>query len=121
MCTNGVPMFQTYPMESFIMSEKFEIMLGICKSSTRQDIHTVANFNSRVFFENQHISKTVGIKTIRYNVIFSLYIYPCLEFFCIDMILGIIMLLKWHLAYRVLQRVQQNNVTHILLFQQVLW
>ncbi|EFN74872.1 Gamma-tubulin complex component 6 [Camponotus floridanus] len=67
-CTNGVPMFQTYPMESFILSEKFEAMLGIRKSSTRRDRHTVANFVSRVSFENQQISKTVGIETISHHI-----------------------------------------------------
>ncbi|XP_011268739.2 gamma-tubulin complex component 6 [Camponotus floridanus] len=76
-CTNGVPMFQTYPMESFILSEKFEAMLGIRKSSTRRDRHTVANFVSRVSFENQQISKTVGIETIRYNN--AIEMAPCIS------------------------------------------
>lgn len=76
-CTNGVPMFQTYPMESFILSEKFEAMLGIRKNSTRRDRHTVANFVSRVSFENQHISKIVGIETIRYNN--AIEMAPCIS------------------------------------------
>ncbi|XP_072760196.1 uncharacterized protein Grip163 [Anoplolepis gracilipes] len=76
--TNGVPMFQTYPIESFILPEKFEAMLGIRKTSTREDRHTLANFVSRVSFENQHISKTVlGFETIRYNN--AIEMNPCIS------------------------------------------
>lgn len=69
-------------MESFILSEKFEAMLGIRKSSTRRDRHTVANFVSRVSFENQHISKTVGIETIRYDAIFLVYLFRSFLYRC---------------------------------------
>lgn len=62
-------------MESFILPEKFEAMLGIRKCSTKRDRHTVANFVSRISFENQHISKTVGIETIRYEAIFLTYLF----------------------------------------------
>ncbi|XP_029672354.1 gamma-tubulin complex component 6 [Formica exsecta] len=76
--TNGVPMFQTYPMESFILPEKFEAMLGIRKTSTRPNKHELTNFVSRVSFENQHISKTVlGIGTIRYNN--AIEMAPCIS------------------------------------------
>lgn len=73
--TNGVPMFQTYPLESFIMPEKFEAMLDIRKTSTRRDRCTLANFVNRVSFEDQQISKTVvGIETVRYGVTFLMYL-----------------------------------------------
>ncbi|EZA61700.1 Gamma-tubulin complex component [Ooceraea biroi] len=63
---SGVPMFQTYPMESFILPEKFEAMLGIRRRYASRDVS--ANFISRVSFENQHVSKAIlGIETIRYN------------------------------------------------------
>ncbi|KAL6442001.1 hypothetical protein ACFW04_002385 [Cataglyphis niger] len=76
--TNGVPMFQTYPMESFILPEKFEAMLGIRKTSTRQNRHTLTNFVSTASFENQHISKTVlGVETIRYNN--AIEMAPCIS------------------------------------------
>lgn len=69
-------MFQTYPMESFILPEKFEAMLGIRKTFTRPNKHELTNFVSRVSFENQHISKTVlGIGTIRYDAIFPTYLF----------------------------------------------
>lgn len=76
---NGVPMFQTYPVESFILPEKFEAMLGIRKTSPRRDRHTlVHNFVSRVSFEKQDISKTVlGIETIRYNN--AIEMAPCIS------------------------------------------
>lgn len=68
-------MFQTYPVESFILPEKFEAILGIRKTSTRRDRHALANFVSRMSFEDQHISKTVvGIETIRYDAIFPKYL-----------------------------------------------
>ncbi|CAL1683093.1 unnamed protein product [Lasius platythorax] len=76
--TNGVPMFQTYPVESFILPEKFEAVLGIRKTSTRRDRHALANFVSRMSFEDQHISKTVvGIETIRYNN--AIEMAPCIS------------------------------------------
>ncbi|KAL0121317.1 hypothetical protein PUN28_006683 [Cardiocondyla obscurior] len=66
MSTSGVPMFQTYPMESFILPDKFDMMLGIHRTCTRQDASS--NFVSRVTFENQYVSKAVlGIQTIRFN------------------------------------------------------
>ncbi|XP_011642572.1 gamma-tubulin complex component 6 isoform X1 [Pogonomyrmex barbatus] len=66
MCTNGVPMFQTYPMESFFLPNRFEAMLGIRRTCTRQDTST--NFVSRISFEDQYVSKSIlGIQTIRYN------------------------------------------------------
>ncbi|XP_029173958.1 gamma-tubulin complex component 6 [Nylanderia fulva] len=75
---NGVPMFQTYPLESFIMPEKFEGILGIRRTSARRDRCTLANFVSRVSFEDQHISKTVvGIETIRYNN--AIQMAPCIS------------------------------------------
>ncbi|XP_070163267.1 gamma-tubulin complex component 6 isoform X2 [Polyergus mexicanus] len=78
MFTNGVPMFQTYPIESFILPEKFEAMLGIRKISTRQNKHELTNFVSRVSSENQHISKTIlGIETIRYNN--AIEMAPCIS------------------------------------------
>ncbi|EFN83778.1 gamma-tubulin complex component 6 isoform X2 [Harpegnathos saltator] len=75
-CTNGVPMFQTYPMESFVLPEKFEAVLGICETYPKQD--TSASFVSRVSFEDQHISKAiVGIETIRYNN--AIAMAPCIS------------------------------------------
>ncbi|XP_024874610.1 gamma-tubulin complex component 6 [Temnothorax curvispinosus] len=74
--TNGVPMFQTYPMESFILPEKFEAMLGIRRTCTRQD--TATNFVSRVSFEDQCVSKSIlGIQTIRYNN--AIQMTPCIS------------------------------------------
>ncbi|KYQ53301.1 Gamma-tubulin complex component 6 [Trachymyrmex zeteki] len=73
---NGVPMFQTYPMESFILPEKFEAMLGIRRTCTRQE--TATNFVSRVSFEDQCISKAIlGIQTIRYNN--AIEMSPCIS------------------------------------------
>lgn len=66
-------MFQTYPIESFMLPEKFEAMLGVRQTGqtcTKQD--TTANFVSRVSFENQRVSKSVlGIQMIRYDYIGS--------------------------------------------------
>ncbi|KYN13049.1 Gamma-tubulin complex component 6 [Trachymyrmex cornetzi] len=74
--TNGVPMFQTYPIESFILPEKFEAMLGIRRTCTRQDIAT--NFVSRVSFEDQCVSKAIlGIQTIRCNN--TIEMSPCIS------------------------------------------
>ncbi|XP_018401995.1 PREDICTED: gamma-tubulin complex component 6 [Cyphomyrmex costatus] len=74
--TNGVPMFQTYPMESFILSEKFEAMLGIRRTYTRQD--TATNFVSRESFEDQCVSKaTLGIQMIRCNN--AIEMFPCIS------------------------------------------
>lgn len=48
------------------MPEKFEAMLGIRRTCTRQD--TTANFVSRMSFEDQCVSKAIlGIQTIRYD------------------------------------------------------
>ncbi|XP_020292162.1 gamma-tubulin complex component 6 [Pseudomyrmex gracilis] len=64
--TNGVPMFQTYPTESFILPEKFEAMLGISKTCHRQV--TLTNFASRTSFNDQCASKAIlETETIRYN------------------------------------------------------
>lgn len=74
--TNGVPMFQTYPMESFILPERFEAMLGIRRTCTGQN--TSANFVSRVSFEDQCVSKTIlGIQTVRYNN--AIEMSPCIS------------------------------------------
>lgn len=71
--TNGVPVFQTYPMESFVLPEKFEAMLGICRTYPKQDTST--NFVSRVSFEDQHVSKAIlGIETIRYGVMLYVFV-----------------------------------------------
>ncbi|EGI61171.1 PREDICTED: gamma-tubulin complex component 6 [Acromyrmex echinatior] len=74
--TNGVPMFQTYPMESFILPEKFEAMLGIRRTCTRQD--TATNFVNRVSFEDECASKAIlGVQTIRYNN--TIEMSPCIS------------------------------------------
>ncbi|KAG5328838.1 GCP6 protein, partial [Acromyrmex heyeri] len=74
--TNGVPMFQTYPMESFILPEKFEAMLGIRRTCTRQD--TATNFVNRVSFEDECVSKAIlGVQTIRYNN--TIEMSPCIS------------------------------------------
>ncbi|KAG5310787.1 GCP6 protein, partial [Acromyrmex insinuator] len=74
--TNGVPMFQTYPMESFILPEKFEAMLGIRRTCTRQD--TATNFVNRVSFEDECASKAIlGVQTIRYND--TIEMSPCIS------------------------------------------
>ncbi|KYM86064.1 Gamma-tubulin complex component 6 [Atta colombica] len=73
--TNGVPMFQTYPMESFILPEKFEAMLGIRRTCTRQD--TVTNFISRVSFEDECVSKAILGIQIRYNN--TIEMSPCIS------------------------------------------
>lgn len=74
--TNGVPMFQTYPMECFVLPEKFEAMLGVRRTYTSRDVS--ANFVSRVSFENQHVSKAIiGIETIRYNN--AIEVAPCIS------------------------------------------
>lgn len=69
-------------MESFILPEKFEAMLGIRRTCTRQD--TAANFVSRVSFESQCVSKTIlGIQTIRYDNNISNFLLPislCIPF-----------------------------------------
>ncbi|XP_036148295.1 gamma-tubulin complex component 6 isoform X2 [Monomorium pharaonis] len=73
---NGVPMFQTYPMESFVFPGRFEAMLGIRQTCIRQD--TMANFVSRVSFENQCVSKSVlGNQIIRYNN--AIEMTPCIS------------------------------------------
>ncbi|XP_032673077.1 gamma-tubulin complex component 6 isoform X2 [Odontomachus brunneus] len=75
-CTNGVPMFQTYPMESLVLPEKFEAMLGICRTYPKQNAS--ANFVSRISFEDQHVSKAIlGIETIRYNN--AIEMAPCIS------------------------------------------
>jgi len=63
--STNVPMFQTYPMESFILPEKFEAMLGIRRTCTRQD--TATNFVSRVSFEDECVSKAILGIQIRYD------------------------------------------------------
>lgn len=66
--TNGVPMFQTYPMESFILPEKFEAMLGISKTCNRQV--TLTNFVSEASFKDQCVSKAIlETETIRYDIL----------------------------------------------------
>jgi hypothetical protein len=116
-------MFQTYPIESFFLPEKFEIMLGIRRTYTSQD--KSANFVNRVSFENQHVSKAIlGIETIRYGDIIyllhpskvSLYInlYIIIRIIIlriINVILGMIMLLRWFLAYRDIPISQKINLT----------
>lgn len=76
---NGVPMFQTYPIESFMLPEKFEAMLGVRQTGqtcTKQD--TTANFVNRVSFENQRVSKSVlGIQMIRSNN--EIEMTPCIS------------------------------------------
>lgn len=68
-------MFQTYPIESFILPEKFEAMLGIRRTCTRQD--TTANFVSRVSFEDQCVSRAIlGIQTIRYDSNINNFLLP---------------------------------------------
>jgi len=114
-------MFQTYPMESFFLPEKFEIMLGIRRTYTSQDKST--NFVNRVSFENQHVSKAIlGIETVRYgNIIYllhlskvslyiNLYIIIRIILHIINVILGIIMLLRWFLAYRDILISQKINL-----------
>lgn len=67
--TKGVPIFQTYPMESFNFPEKFEAMLGIRRSYTKKN--TPPNFVSGIPFKDQYVSRAIlGIETIRYMVIF---------------------------------------------------
>lgn len=66
---NGVPMFQTYPIESLVLPEKFEAMLGICRAYPKQNAS--ANFVSKMSFEDQHVSKAIlGIETVRYDTVF---------------------------------------------------
>ncbi|XP_012218364.1 gamma-tubulin complex component 6 [Linepithema humile] len=74
--TKGVPMFQTYPMESFTLPEKFEAMLGVRRIYTKQN--TSPNFISRVPFKDQYVSRAIlGIETIRYNNVIEMA--PCIS------------------------------------------
>lgn len=68
-------MFQTYPIESFIVPEKFQVMLGIRTTYVKQD--TSVNPVSRVSFEDsQCVSKDIlGIETIRYDLKRNSYSY----------------------------------------------
>lgn len=68
---NNIPRFQIYPMESFLVPEHFEAMLGIHRTYNRQNIST--NFVNIVSFENQYTS-TVGIKPIKYDTISFIYV-----------------------------------------------
>ncbi|XP_011881953.1 PREDICTED: gamma-tubulin complex component 6 [Vollenhovia emeryi] len=74
--TNGVPTFQTYPVESFVLSDKFEAMLGVRRTCTRQD--TATSFVSRASLENQCVSKAIlGVQTVRYNN--AIEMIPCIS------------------------------------------
>ncbi|XP_014477340.1 PREDICTED: gamma-tubulin complex component 6 [Dinoponera quadriceps] len=66
---NGVPIFPTYPMECFILPEKFEVMLGICRTSNlKQDMPTNFVSRERVSFEDRRVPEAIlGIETIRCN------------------------------------------------------
>lgn len=61
-------------MESFILPEKFEAMLGIRRTCTRQD--TAVNFVSRIPFEDQCVSKAIlGIQTIKYDHVLAILVF----------------------------------------------
>lgn len=102
-------MFQTYPMESFILPEKFEAMLGIRKIYTKQN--TSPNFVSRIPFKDQYVSRAIlGIETVRYDNISCIFRRVFLSCSITNHISGTMMLLKWLPAYQVALRIQQNNI-----------